>query len=140
MSENTLLEFSIGNIASIEQEVSFIATQKIDLFNITPILFGLRYDFLQNQNQTFLQPYFSGGFGAYVLSDIKLVQKILREDVEVINKVKPGLYVGTGINLNISSWIALNADGKYHLINVNPNYEHSGFEFGIGFNFSWGSF
>lgn len=140
IGENTLLEFSIGNIASIEQEVSFFALQKIDVFNMTPILFGLRYDFLQSQNRSLLQPYLSGGFGAYVLSDVKVVQNILYEDVEVFTNIKPGLYLGSGLNIHLGSWIALNFDGKYHLVNVNPNYEHSGFEFGIGFNFSWGIF
>ncbi len=139
-SESTFLEFSIGNLASVEQEVSFIASQKVDVFNMTPILFGLRYDFLQSQNRSILQPYLSGGFGAYVFSDVKVVQEILHEEVEVSTNVKPGLYLGSGLNIGLGSWIALNFDGKYHLVNVNPNYEHSGFEFGIGFNFSWESF
>jgi hypothetical protein len=140
MSESTLLEFSIGNITSIEQEVSCIASQKVDLYNMTPILFGLRYDFLQSQNRSILQPYLSGGFGAYVFSDVKVIQRILYEEVEVSSNVKPGLYLGSGLNIHLSSWIALNFDGKYHLVNVNPEYDRSGFEFGIGFNFSWGSF
>lgn len=140
LSDNTLVEFSIGNIASIEQEVSFFANQKVDLFNVTPILFGMRYDFLQNNNRSFLQPYIIGGLGAYVLSDVKLVQEFMRENVEVSTTVKPGLFIGSGINIHLSSWIALNLDFKYHFINLNPNYDHSGLEFGIGFNFSWGSF
>lgn len=140
IGESTLLEFSIGNIASIEQEVSFFASQKIDVFNMTPILFGLRYDFLQSQNRSILQPYLSGGFGTYVLSDVKVVQNILYEDVEVSTNIKPGLYFGSGLNIHLGSWISLNFDGKYHLVNINPDYERSGFEFGIGFNFSWGSF
>ena len=140
LSEATLLEFSIGNITSIEQEFSFISKQKVDLFNITPILFGIRYDFLQTQNRSFLQPYIAGGLGAYVLSDVKLVQEILCKNIEVINIIQGGLFIGTGLNVHLGSWIALNLDFKYHLINLNPNYEHSGLEFGIGFNFSWGSF
>jgi len=140
ISESTLLEFSIGNIASVEQEVSFIASQKVDVFNMTPILFGLRYDFLQSQNRSILQPYLSGGFGAYVFSDVKVVQDILHEDVEVSSNAKPGLYLGGGLNIRLGSWVSLNFDAKYHLVNVNPDYERSGFEFGIGFNFSWGSF
>ena len=140
IGESTLLEFSIGTIASIEQEVSFIASQKVDVFNLTPILVGIRYDFLQNQNRSILQPYLSGGLGAYVLSDVNLVQKIWYEEVEVSTSVKPGLFVGGGINIQIGSWTALNFDGKYHFVNINPNFEYSGFEFGIGFNFSWGSY
>lgn len=140
LSESTLLEFSIGNIASVEQETIFIASQKVDVFNMTPISFGLRYDFLQSQNRNILQPYLSGGIGAYVFSDVKVAQGILYEDVEVVSNVKPGLYLGTGLNIHLSSWIAVNFDGKYHLVNVNPDHERSGFEFGIGFNFSWGSF
>ncbi|MFC2088567.1 hypothetical protein ACFLSX_03120 [Calditrichota bacterium] len=140
IGESTFLEFSIGNIASVEQEVAFIASQKVDVFNMTPILFGLRYDLLQSYNHSILQPYLSGGFGAYVFSDVKVAQGILYENVEVISNVKPGLYLGGGLNIHLGSWIALNIDGKYHLVNVNPDFERSGFEFGIGFNFSWGSY
>jgi outer membrane protein W len=140
LSESVLFEFSIGNIASVEQEVSFIASQKVGVFNMTPILFGLRYDFLQSQNYGLLQPYLSGGFGAYVFSDVKVAQGILYEDVEVVSNVKPGLYLASGLNIYLSSWIALNFDGKYHFVNLNPDFERSGFEFGIGFNFVWGSF
>ncbi len=138
INESTFLEFSIGNIASVEQEVSFIASQKVDVFNMTPILFGVKYDFLQSQNSGILQPYLSGGFGAYVFSNVKVAQEIMREEVEVSTNVKPGLYLGSGLNIHLGSWIAINFDGKYHLVNVNPNYDNSGFEFGIGFNFSWG--
>ena len=140
LSESVLFEFSIGNIASVEQEVSFIASQKVDIFNMTPILFGLRFDFLQSQNRGILQPYLSCGFGIYVFSDVKVAQGILYEDVEVVSNVKPGLYLGSGLNIRLGSWIALNFDGKYHFVNLNPDYKRSGFEFGIGFNFSWGSF
>lgn len=140
IGESTLLEFSIGNIASVEQEMSFLASQKVDVFNMTPILFGLRYDFLQSQIRSILQPYLSGGFGAYVFSDVRVVQDILYEDVEVTSNAKPGLYLGGGLNIRLGSWISLNFDGKYHLVNVNPDYDRSGFEFGIGFNFSWGKF
>ena len=107
---------------------------------MTPILFGIRYDFLQASSRGFLQPYLSGGVGAYVCSDVKLTNKIMVNNVEVSTIVKPGLYVGSGLNIHLGSWIALNSDGKYQMVNVNPNYKHSGFEFGFGFNFSWGSF
>ena len=140
LTENTLIEFSIGSIASVEQVSSFVASQKVDVFNMTPIIFGFHYDFLQNQNRSALQPYLSAGLGAYVLSDVKLVNEILQNDVIVSTEVKPGLYLGTGLNINLTNWLALNLDGKYHMVKFNPNYKHSGFEFGLGFGFSWGSF
>ena len=140
LAESTLLEFSIGSIVSIEEVSSYIGSNKVEIFNLMPILFGLRYDFLQLQNTGFLQPYLSGGFGGYVFDDVKVINKIGINNVETSTEVKPGLYLGGGLNIQLGSWIALNFDGKYHFVNVDPNYNHSGFEFGIGFNFSWGSF
>lgn len=136
----TLFEFTIGNISSVEQVATYFGSQNVDVFNMTPILFGIRFDFLQSSSRGFLQPYLSGGVGAYVCSDVKLINRILVNDVEVSTNVKPGLYMGSGLNIHLGSWIAINIDGKYHVVNVNPNYKHSGFEFGFGFNFSWGSF
>ena len=138
-TETTLFEFTIGNISCVEQVATFVGSQKVDVFNMTPILFGIRYDFLQARSRGFLQPYISGGLGAYVCSDINLINRIMVNDVEVSTIVKPGLYAGGGLNIHLGTWIALNIDGKYQMINVNPNYKHSGFEFGFGFNFSWGS-
>ena len=140
LAESTLLEFSIGSIVSIEEVSSYIGSNKVEIFNLMPILFGLRYDFLQLQNTGFLQPYLSGGFGGYVFDDVKVINKTGINNVETSTEVKPGLYLGGGLNIQLGSWIALNFDGKYHFVNVDPNYNHSGFEFGIGFNFSWGSF
>jgi len=140
LAESTLLEFSIGSIASIDEVSSYIGSNKVEIFNMIPILFGLRYDFLQSQSTGFLQPYLSGGFGGYVFDDVKVINTIGRNDVETTTEVKPGLYLGGGLNIQLSSWIALNFDGKYHFINVDPNYDHSGFEFGFGINFSWGIF
>jgi outer membrane protein W len=104
------------------------------------VLFGLRYDFLQTHSASFLQPYLSSGIGGYVFDDVKVVNQIGINEVETTTKVKPGFYLGGGLNIQLASWVALNLDGKYHFINANPNYDHSGFEFGIGFNFSWGEF
>ena len=140
LAESTLLEFSIGSIASVEEVSTYIGSNKVEVFNMMPILFGLRYDLLQSESTGFLQPYLSGGFGGYVFDDVKVINKIGLNNIETTTEVKPGLYLGGGLNIQLGSWIALNFDGKYHFVNVDPNYDHSGFEFGIGFNFSWGSF
>jgi hypothetical protein len=139
-TKTTVFEFSIGNIATVEQVSSYIGAQDVNVFGMTPILFGLRYDFLQSQAEGFLQPYLSGGLGGYLFSDVRVNQKIMQENVAVTTEIKPGIYLGFGLNIHLGSWIAFNIDGKYHLVNVNPDFQNSGTEFGFGFVFSWGNF
>lgn len=139
-TNTTLFEFTIGNIAGVENVSSFIGSQKVEVFNMTPVLFGLRYEFLQIQKEGFLQPYLSAGFGGYLFSDVKVDQGLIYEDVSVATNIRHGLYLGLGLNIHLGTWIALNFDGKYHFVNVDPNYRQSGSEFGVGFVFSWGDF
>lgn len=140
ISEKSLLEFSIGNFTRAEEEISYIASHKVDAWGMTSILFGLRYEILQLPHNGILLPYLNGGFAVYIFSDVKVLQELRYEQVEVFTNVKPGLYLAIGLNIQVRSWIALNLDGKYHFVNINPDYPYSGFEFGMGFNFSWGSF
>jgi hypothetical protein len=59
------------------------------------------------------------------------------DEVNVKNKVRPGVYGALGGYFLLSNWFALQGEMRYHLVNFSPDNPYSGFETGFGFAFFW---
>jgi len=137
---NTFIEFSLGGIAKVrEEEHSYISTD-VEVTAITPLLLGLRYNLFSLQSQSALQPFVCFGAGPYWISNVNVKERLYEDEVRVNTEFKRGGYAGGGFNFVLNSWLAVNFDVKYHFIDFNVNQEYSGYEFGMGLNFMWGSY
>ena len=137
---NAFIEFSIGGIAKVREEQHSYSSTDVEVTAITPILLGFRLDLFSPQSQSALQPYVCFGAGPYWLSNIDVKERLYEDEVTVNTKFKRGGYAGGGFNFILSSWLAVNFDVKYHFIDFNIHQENSGYEFGMGLNFMWGSY
>jgi hypothetical protein len=52
--------------------------------------------------------------------------------------VNMGVYLGSGLNILLASWFALNIDAKYHMIDLKIGTGYSGPEYSFGISFMWG--
>ncbi len=52
----------------------------------------------------------------------------------------PGIYCAAGFDFMILSWLGLNMDMRYHMVNMDPDHHNSGMEMGCGLLFRWGRF
>jgi hypothetical protein len=129
---NWFWEINIGGIGDVH--VKSEMNEEVDVNSITPILFGMRYDWLTTRVPGKLQPYITFGGGPYWLSSVRAIDndEVTKTNMEI------GVYTGTGMNFVLSSRFALNLDLKYHFIGFSPTHEASGFDFGIGFSLMWG--
>jgi outer membrane protein W len=138
MQNNWFLEFSIGAVARVHSEASSSASENVDVSAIIPFLFGLRYDLLSSRSSGSFQPYLTGGGGPYWSTAVKVQNQFTGEDVSGESELKFGAYAGGGMNIVLTSWLALNFDMKYHFIDLKAHADRSGPEFGLGFSFMWG--
>jgi hypothetical protein len=124
-------ETSIGGLGKSE-----VGGGKVESINLTPFLFGARYDILSPRYTSQYQPYFTFGAGTYWIS-----RSFVGEGrVETGSDAKFGVFVGGGLNIILKNWFALNSDIKYHLVNLEgTSVDHySGFELSLGCVFMWG--
>jgi len=140
MNYNTLFELSLGAVGKVEEETCCYAQSDVDVFAVTPILFGLRFELFSPDNRSALQPYLSLGGGPYWFSTISVKERLYEDEVKVETELKRGGYLGGGANFLLSDWFAINFDMKYHFIDFNKNHENSGLEYGLGVSFMWGRF
>jgi len=140
MNYNTLFELSLGAVGKVEEETNYYTQSDVDVFAVTPILLGMRFELFSPDNQSALQPYLSLGGGPYWFSTITVKERLYEDEVKIETELKRGGYLGGGVNFLLSDWFAINFDMKYHFINFNKNHENSGFEYGLGVNFMWGRF
>ncbi|MBN2354506.1 hypothetical protein JXO59_00250 [candidate division KSB1 bacterium] len=105
---------------------------------VTPILFGMRYDFLSSRMPGALQPYVSGGIGPYWINQFKAEARGDEEEVTGQSALKYGVYAGAGTHIILTSWFALNFDLKYHFVDFHAGHDYSGIEFGLGLAVMWG--
>ena len=123
------LETSIGGV-----DRTRIYGGTVDTRSIVPFLFGARYDLLSPAQNSPYQPYVSFGAGTYWISRAVVSGSVIAE-----NDAQLGLHIGTGLNIVLKSWFALNTDIKYHFVNFGSELDDlSGFELGLGFSFMWG--
>jgi len=137
LKENWYLETMFGGTGTINiTKVGTLGTYSAQQ-SITPLLFGLRNDFLSLEHGSIFQPYWAFGGGLHWISAVKtgITRGI---DTSIGNESQIGVYVGTGLNALLSSRFALNADLKYHLLKFDPEAEYSGFEYSFGLTYMWG--
>lgn len=142
MNERWLAELSIGAMGRVETRVKTFDREKVDVSATAPILLGFRNEIFPFRNTPQIQPYLSFGAGPYWMSDIHVEDEYFgyEEEVTVRSKVKPGGYLGGGVNFMMSSWFGLNFDLKYHFIKFDVNHPNSGYEYGLGMVFMWGKY
>jgi hypothetical protein len=129
---NWYWEFNIGGIG--DAVINAETEEVTEITGFVPMVFGLRNDFLFHQSPGRFQPYYSFGLGPYILA----TETNTYEGTETETALKFGMYGGTGINLNFTSWFAFNVDLKYHFINMSIGSPASGFNLNFGISFMWG--
>ena len=138
IGENGAIAFSLGGVAKVHVIEQGIFDEYVDVKVATPILVGYQYALFRDRNLSAFQPYATFGGGPYVLSHVvNRSESCFDDDATVTNKIRPGIYAGTGAYFTISSWFAVHADMRYHLVNMTPENEYSGFEIGAGLAFFW---
>lgn len=139
--DKSFLELNLGAIGEVLVDSYHIDGDDVEVTSILPILLGIRYNVLPMENPSALQPYVAFGAGPYWMVDIHVQDhREANEDVGIRSHLLPGFYGGGGLYFHVASWFAFNFDVKYHFINFNPDHGYSGFEFGMGFSFSWGRY
>lgn len=137
---NLFLEMSLGAITGGEANQHTFSERTFKVETLIPFLVGLRYDFLTTRVSGALHPYLSAGGGPYstfiVEGTNNLDGTLGQETIE--SRMEYGWYAGGGVNFVLSSWFALNADLKYHSIDIPELKDYSGVGLGIGMTFMWG--
>ena len=141
VGDQMFVDFSLGSVASVEEKSFDFRAEHVKSNVITPILFGLRFNLLPLYTESALEPYISGGIGAYILSDV-VAHSIDTYDEEVIvnTTTKAGAYAGGGLNFMFTKGFGMNYDVRYHWIDFQTEQFNSGFEFSIGLLFMWGTY
>lgn len=141
VNDYMFFEVTLGAVGNVEEETYLYDTNtNVDVFAVTPILLGVRYDLLPAENQSGLRPYISLGGGPYWVSTVNVKETAFHEEVTVNTEFNRGGYAGGGVNFMLSSWLGLNFDMKYHFIDFNKNHKYSGYEWGMGVSVMWGSY
>lgn len=143
-SQRFYFETSFGAAASVEVDANSQAGENVDFTALVPLLFGLRYELFSPANESNLRPYLSAGLGPYWLATGKSRfvgdSLFVEEKVDVSSEFEVGTFLGTGVNLYLFKWFALNFDFKYHFVDLKnlEDIKFSGLEFGIGMSAMWG--
>ncbi|RPH92110.1 MAG: hypothetical protein EHM72_17875, partial [Calditrichaeota bacterium] len=136
------LETSLGIVSSIRTDHSSSVNSSVQIESIVPFLVGLRYDLLSTRLSGALHPYIGAGVGPYSAFNLATTVTAdgsangVQEKIE--STMEYGWYAGGGVNFTLANWFALNADIKYHSVNMQPIRNYSGVELGLGFSFMWG--
>ncbi len=142
ISPRDFVEFSIGGAGNAETTDNWFDKEEVKVEAVTPLLVGIRHDLLSAPGRSDLYPYVSAGLGPYWAHHVIAVEQYGYDDdyetVETTSKFLAGGYFGGGMNIMLTSWMGLNLDGRYHIVDFNANHEYSGFELGIGMIFMWG--
>jgi len=105
---------------------------------VFPFLLGLRYDLLSNRFASSIQPYVTGGGGAYWSTTFTVRNQLTGEQGNGQVDLRLGAYTGGGVNFVFFSIFALNFDLRYHFVDFQRKQDSSGLEFGLGLSFMWG--
>jgi hypothetical protein len=141
VSPQDLFELSFGGAGHAETVDDWL-DEEVKVDAVTPLLFGLRHELFGSTRRSDLYPYVSAGVGPYWIHHVIAVERRGFDDhyeaVDTDSKVDFGGYIGGGVNVMLTSWMGLNLDGRYHLVDFNNNHDYSGFELGFGMVFMWG--
>jgi hypothetical protein len=133
-STDLYFDLNIGAVAKVEEGNSS-SSDDSKVTVIMPILFGLRREIPLPEDVSIFKPYWAIGAGPYLTGVIR--ENDINSHEEVHIKSYFGIYAGGGINFELSNWLVVNFDLKYHLINLNPSHDYSNLDYGIGINFQW---
>ncbi|MCA9744470.1 MAG: hypothetical protein H6695_10370 [Deferribacteres bacterium] len=141
LDDNTFLEFSLGAVGRVESETRSFNSEETNISAIFPVVMGWRHMLVGPYSRGALQPYVSLGGGAYWLANINAYHDDFADEVTVVDsELKSGGYLGAGLNFMLSSSFGINFDAKKHFIAFNKKHPYSGWEYGLGLNFSWGDY
>ncbi|RMD94532.1 MAG: hypothetical protein D6814_14405 [Calditrichaeota bacterium] len=136
----TFLEFSLGAVGRVENRNAHVYSEQVDVSAVFAATFGVRYRLFDPGSRSALQPYLAFGGGPYWLSAIAVRDNPLENEIFIRTKLKPGAYLGGGLDFFMTSWLALNFDVRYHFVDLNVKEAHSGYEYGLGMTFLWGRY
>ena len=106
------------------------------------LLIGVQFFPLMGATVGNLKPYVSFEAGPYWLTECQVEENIwgVNTVVETTTILKPGMAGGGGMYYMMATWFGMEMNLKYHAINVDFSHPESGWEFGIGAAFFWGTF
>ena len=135
------LEMSLGAISGVKVGPADLSISDYRVETIIPFLVGLRYDFLSTRVSGAIHPYASVGAGPYSTiivqgKDAPVFGVGGNESIE--SRMEYGWYFGCGVNFVLASWFAVNADLKYHSIDLKEFKDYSGVQLGVGAYIMWG--
>ncbi len=140
VNDDWFYEFHMGAFASVisdDVDRENIVVETEDVTAILPFLFGMRYDILSTRNHGGIQPYLGFGVGPYWITNVDA--PLNNPDFATVDSgLKPGGYLGGGLNFALTSFFALKFDMKYHAIDFKFDKDFSGLDFGLGFSVMWG--
>lgn len=142
INDNTFMELTLGAVGKVKTHNEYFWGEEVDVNAVTPVLLGFRHDLMSYDTNSSLLPYFTLGVGPYWLNDIYVKDDYfgVEEEVQIKTTAKIGGYAGGGVNFMFTDWFGLNFDARYHFINFNVNNANSGWEYGLGFFFTWGKY
>lgn len=142
LSDVWLAELTLGAIGRVAAKTEYLDGEDVEVSFTTPLLLGFRHHLFLWNNSSALRPYVNFGAGPYWMHDLHVQRQNygFQEEVSGRTKLKLGGYLGGGFDFMFTTWFGLNFDVRYHFIDFNQQHEHSGFEYGLGFQFLWGHF
>ena len=142
LHDKLMLELSLGAMGRVQVSSGDWAESEVNVSGVTPITLGIQYYPLPEQTLRNLFPYVTCGGGPYWVSDVEVVENIFGAEtlVGTTTSLKPGFYFGGGVHFMMTSWFGIGMDLRHHIIDMNFDHVDSGWEFGLGLEFFWGSF
>jgi hypothetical protein len=138
VGERGSIEFHLGGMAHVETREQGLFNNQKDITAVTGILIGYQFPIFKDRNLSAFQPYVSAGGGPYVITRVHSIEYCLMNDeITVKNRVRPGIYASLGTYFDLTEWLAIHGEMRYHLVNFNPDNGYSGFELSLGLALSW---
>jgi outer membrane protein W len=142
LAPNWMIELGLGGSGRANIVDDNWSSSQIEVNGVTPVVFGVQFYPFTSKTLRNLYPYLSLGGGPYWISNVKVEENVFGSKTRVgtYTVVKPGFYIGGGLHFMMSSWFGIGMDIRHHIIDMDLNDPDSGWEFGMGFEFFWGSF
>jgi len=136
--QDWFFELHFGAVSGVRTGTSRFVANDVEIEAIVPLLFGLRYDIFAPRLHGSFQPYLSAGGGPYWATELKVSTGIGGSEETIYSNAEYGGYLGGGLYMALASWFAFNFDLKYHFVDLRPDKDYSGLEFGMGLTLMWG--
>lgn len=137
-----MLTLSLGGSGRADVKSSAWSGNEMGFEGHSGMLVGMQFYPLTRVTVGSLKPYLSFEAGPYWLTRCQVEENIwgVSTVVETTTLLKPGLAAGGGMHYLMSNWFGLEMNLKYHAVNLDFDHPESGWEFGIGAAFFWGTF